>query len=141
MTTTETVLNEQALLDKIANALADQYAATMQQANDLADEYARQLNAVTEEGMYEKDGTIYRVVASKESGRWYAKQLSVDSYNKARFEYAAGAIYNLRSTDRMTVEEVASFGLRIGSCAVCARTLTDEQSIAAGIGPVCAKRV
>jgi hypothetical protein len=32
-----------------------------------------------------------------------------------------------------------AFGKKWGKCAVCARTLTDEESIAKGIGPVCAK--
>jgi hypothetical protein len=31
-----------------------------------------------------------------------------------------------------------AYGKRYGKCSVCARTLTDEASIARGIGPVCA---
>lgn len=33
-----------------------------------------------------------------------------------------------------------AYGKRYGKCSVCARTLTDEQSIDRGIGPVCAQR-
>lgn len=33
-----------------------------------------------------------------------------------------------------------AYGKRFGKCAVCARTLTDADSIAQGIGPVCATR-
>jgi hypothetical protein len=33
-----------------------------------------------------------------------------------------------------------AYGKRYGKCSVCARTLTDEASIARGIGPVCAER-
>jgi len=33
-----------------------------------------------------------------------------------------------------------AYGKKFGRCSVCARELTDEESVAAGIGPVCAKR-
>jgi hypothetical protein len=33
-----------------------------------------------------------------------------------------------------------AYGKKYGKCSVCARTLTDEASIARGIGPVCAER-
>lgn len=33
-----------------------------------------------------------------------------------------------------------AYGKRYGKCSVCARTLTDEASIARGIGPICAER-
>lgn len=33
-----------------------------------------------------------------------------------------------------------AYGKRYGKCSVCARTLTDEASVARGIGPVCAER-
>jgi hypothetical protein len=33
-----------------------------------------------------------------------------------------------------------AYGKRFGKCSVCARTLTDAESIARGIGPVCATR-
>jgi hypothetical protein len=32
------------------------------------------------------------------------------------------------------------YGMLIGKCGVCGRTLTDEESRANGIGPVCAER-
>jgi hypothetical protein len=41
----------------------------------------------------------------------------------------------------MTVEEAKAFGLLYGRCIVCGRTLTDEKSIADGIGPICAAKV
>lgn len=33
-----------------------------------------------------------------------------------------------------------AYGKRFGKCSVCARTLTDPESIARGIGPICAER-
>ena len=38
------------------------------------------------------------------------------------------------------VEAVKEIGRSLGRCCVCSRTLTDESSIEAGIGPVCAQR-
>lgn len=35
---------------------------------------------------------------------------------------------------------VLAYGQRSGNCACCARKLTDERSLTAGVGPVCAKR-
>lgn len=37
-------------------------------------------------------------------------------------------------------DSLAAYGHAIGECGVCGRTLTDEQSRAVGIGPVCAGR-
>lgn len=56
------------------------------------------------------------------------------------FEYAPGAVRKLAEDTLLTIEEAKSFGKLYGSCAVCGRTLTDEASISAGIGPICAKR-
>jgi hypothetical protein len=93
------------------------------------------------EGMYRKDGTIFKVQrAVNGSGNLYAKVLVVDGPGEGRFEYAPGAIRRLDVTDAMTREEAAEFGHLYGVCCVCGRTLTDERSIADGIGPVCAGR-
>lgn len=37
-------------------------------------------------------------------------------------------------------EAMADYGRQIGSCGMCHRTLTDPESIAAGIGPICAAK-
>ena len=41
---------------------------------------------------------------------------------------------------KLTLQEAADFGHIYGSCCICSRELTDELSIALGIGPVCGKR-
>lgn len=91
-------------------------------------------------GMYQIDGTMYRVQKSRETGRLYAKRLDTDGAT-ARFTYDPGAIYRLNPEQRMTREQAEQFGVETGICCVCAATLTDPKSIARGIGPVCAKRV
>jgi len=114
-----------------------------------ADAYASFIQArpartepVTQDGMYKMaDGTIVKVqYAVNGSGRLYAKRLVVDG-DHGTFEYEPGLIGRLAPTDRMTVEEAAAFGRLYGFCVVCGRTLTDEVSIATGIGPVCAGRM
>lgn len=94
------------------------------------------------EGMYRKDGVIFRVHRSRESGNLYAKRLELDLLNneKPRFVYAKGAIMHLTSADAMSREDAKAFGVETGICCVCGAFLTDEKSVAEGIGPVCAKR-
>lgn len=90
-----------------------------------------------EEGVYQKDGIYYKVVqAVHGSGHLYAKQWSPDS---GKFEYTMGMLAKLRPEDKLDKESAAAFGRLYGVCMICGRTLTDEESIAFGIGPVCAK--
>jgi uncharacterized ParB-like nuclease family protein len=122
--------------------------------------------APLEAGMYRDDkGNVYRVQPAKESRRLYAKLLVVSVVTteeidesgewadvpvlgeageltyRASFEYAAGAIHRLTAAMRMTQEQARAMGHEFSICCVCATVLEDPKSIAAGIGPVCAKRV
>lgn len=106
----------------------------------------RALHPVTEAGMYRHDGTIYKVQAAVHgSGHLYAKRLVVtegyDGSIVANFEFAQGVIRQLYAEDRLTIEDAKEFGALYGTCCVCGRTLTNETSIEAGIGPVCAGRL
>lgn len=104
-------------------------------------------------GMYRtQDGEIFKVQKSRESGRMYAKRLIViggerlaeydgETVRGFDFEYDAGAIFRLSASDRMTLEMAQAFGLKFGVCCVCGRFLKDAKSVAAGIGPICGKRV
>lgn len=91
------------------------------------------------EGFYRRDGSIFKVQkAVHGSGHLYAKRLIVEN-GAARWEYAPGVIRTL--TERLTLAEAEAFGKLYGICAVCGRILTDEKSIARGIGPVCAGKL
>jgi hypothetical protein len=93
------------------------------------------------DGMYRKDEVIYKIQrAVHGSGHLYAKRLVPgDGYGaKASFVYAPGAMKVLTLANRMTLAEAKEWGALYGTCCVCGRTLTNEQSIEAGIGPVCA---
>lgn len=102
-------------------------------------------------GMYQTPaGDIFKVQVSKQSGRPYAKHLRliggermVDATEERvnfEFVYAPGAILAIKPEMTMTLEAAKAFGLRYGVCCVCGAFLKDARSVAAGIGPVCAKR-
>lgn len=93
---------------------------------------------VSETGMYQVDGRIFKVLPSRNSDRHYAKELVGEGDGTYRFAYARGAMRFLRAEHRMTDEQAREFGRTTGICCVCARLLTDPKSIEAGIGPVCA---
>lgn len=111
---------------------------------------------VTQDGMYRNPATgeIFKVQrAVHGSGNLYAKLLVVDQaweraedgtvlvQGEAHFEYAPGAMRELRADWRLTLAEAKEFGALYGSCCRCGKTLTDEKSIEAGIGPVCASKI
>lgn len=103
---------------------------------------------ITEDGMYRTaDGTIYKVQhAVHGSGRLYAKRLQVTDHGDGEpatvtFDYAPGAVHTLTPDDRMTLDQARAFGALYGTCIRCGRTLTDDDSIAAGIGPICAGKI
>lgn len=93
-----------------------------------------------EVGMYRVDGEIYKVQMSQgyygSAGRLYAKHLTEEG-----FQYAPGAIRKIRANHRMTLEEAKEYGRITNTCCVCGRTLTNEKSMAEGIGPKCSGKV
>lgn len=95
-----------------------------------------------EAGIYRLEDKFYKVQkAVHGSGRMYAKVLVVDGPGSAHFEYATGAIRQLTPDHKISLEEAKQFGHVYGVCVSCGATLTDEKSIEAGIGPVCAKKL
>lgn len=90
------------------------------------------------EGMHKLGDKIYKVqIAVHGSGKPYAKEL-VQYGDSFSFEYAPGAVSKLSEDTKMTLEQAKEFGALYGTCCVCGRTLTQESSIEAGIGPICA---
>jgi hypothetical protein len=89
--------------------------------------------------MHKVGDDVYKVqVAVHGSGHRYAKRLVVAGH-EAAFEYEAGAMRSLSAATLMSLDDAKAFGALYGVCCVCAAVLTDEKSIAAGVGPVCAK--
>jgi hypothetical protein len=105
---------------------------------------------ITETGMYQRDGIIYKVQQARESKNCYAKRLTPINGDRLadngtevvhfEFVYERGAIFSLTPDDRMTEQAAKDFGLRFGMCCVCAAPLKDAKSVALGIGPSCKKR-
>ncbi len=94
-----------------------------------------------EDGMYRFNDRIFKVQhAVHGSGRQYAKELTQYDDGSWGFEIARGMIFKLRPEHKMTLEEAKEFGALYGTCCVCGRTLTNEASIEAGIGPICASK-
>ncbi|QGH80051.1 hypothetical protein SEA_NHAGOS_40 [Gordonia phage NHagos] len=83
------------------------------------------------------DGRIVKVqIAVHGSGRPYGKVLDTET---GRFEHTPGVVREVRAgAQRLTLDRARELGHLYGRCVRCGRTLTDEGSIEAGIGPVCA---
>lgn len=92
------------------------------------------------EGFWELgDGRIVKVqVAVHGSGNLYGKVLDPEH---GTFDYTRGILSEVRTTGtRLTLERAKELGHLYGMCIRCGATLTDESSIANGIGPVCAAK-
>lgn len=91
---------------------------------------------ITEVGMYRNaEGDIYKVQRSRQSGNLYAKRLDIFD---GGFIYEAGALRKVKPSDKMTLAQAKEFGVQYGICCNCGALLTDPESIAEGIGPICA---
>lgn len=93
------------------------------------------------DGFWVLGTTVYKVQrAVHGSGNLYAKVLNDFT---GRFEYTSGAITLLRNgkAEKLTLERAKELGKLYGRCMICGATLTDEKSIAMGIGPVCGGRL
>lgn len=138
----DAVLNSKARDLAWAAARAEQVASVAARDVKPTEPVTHGMYRLTEKrGSYET-GSIFKVQkAVHGSGNLYAKILVVDAPGDGHFEYAPGAIRLVTVADRMTADEAAEWGRLYGMCIVCSATLTDEKSIAAGIGPICAGRV
>lgn len=87
--------------------------------------------SIDEPGLFLLSGGVYKVVRST-AGKLYAKQLEGTSW-----VYAPGVVRDLTEAHRMTVEQAQEYGVATGVCCMCGIELTNPESIALGIGPVC----
>lgn len=87
-----------------------------------------------EGGMYMYEGTVYHIRRSN-AGHLYAVKLVGRS-----FQFVRGMMNVLTPEHQLTLEQAKAYGVQYGVCCVCGRTLTNEVSVAEGIGPICAGR-
>lgn len=106
-------------------------------------------NGALTPGVYRgTNGELYRVYPARaDRTRLLAKVIVVgeswegdDAPHRVSFEYAGAANRFVRPEGRLTLEEAKAFGAQTGWCIVCGAELTDPDSIAAGIGPICATK-
>jgi hypothetical protein len=87
---------------------------------------------------------IFQVVLSKQ-GRPYAKKLVATTTStgkpKGSWVYAPGEVKNFEDLTPLSAEEAGVKSKAYGFCCICGRTLTAEQSVAAGIGPICSGKL
>ena len=76
------------------------------------------------------------------SGRLYVKAFRDGEWIKVNYSarYLGGELARGEAR-KATAEELGALGKLYGRCLCCGRTLTDEESIARGIGPVCASKL
>lgn len=86
------------------------------------------------------DGTLYQVYPAREHEGMLAKEIIADETGVS-FHYVGRADRFVTADQKLTLDEAAEFGQTFGVCCECGRLLTDPDSIAAGIGPVCAGRL
>lgn len=98
------------------------------------------------EGIHRISGDrIVKVQRGRESGNLYAKLLVVtetdDGEYDGEFLYAPGLIVECSAETALSLDDARAYGALYSVCCVCAARLSDEDSIALGIGPVCGGRV
>lgn len=93
-------------------------------------------------GYYLREDTVFVVVWNREHTRTYAKRMVV-SNGHGSWRYAAGAGRDIAAEGLvpLTIADAARLGHLHGCCIVCGKRLTHPESVARGIGPVCAKRI
>jgi hypothetical protein len=101
-------------------------------------------------GVYLMAGQVYSLKKSRSSGHLYAMVLrgiggarltEADGKVRAEYVYAPGAIRSLDLSMRLDAAAAEALSIRHGVCIVCGRTLVAAESVSAGIGPVCRKRL
>lgn len=91
-------------------------------------------------GVYEThSGAVYAVKVSKTSGKPYAMiwDASRSTYLYDRNHYRTLLANNPAP---LSLAQAAVMGIDSGFCVICGQHLTDVESLAKGIGPVCEKR-
>jgi hypothetical protein len=94
-----------------------------------------------EEGLYVVDGVVYKVqrAVAQGSGAKYAKVMDKET---GTFSYVGKKPFALLTADnKMTLEQAGAYGKLYGRCIRCQRDLTDEFSIANGLGKICYEKM
>jgi len=97
-------------------------------------------STIAETGAYRYNGVVYSVRKGRQSGNWQVFSINPETnsweYNRTAYKY----LYELKDTDRLTLNEAIEASGQTGSCVHCGLTLTALKSVAGGMGSTCAKR-
>ena len=89
-----------------------------------------------EVGAYRHDGVVWSVRSNLDNDRLYAVRWLGNGWSARDYK----VVLDMTQAERLTLSEAKEFGVLTGCCCHCGRTLTDQKSVTAGIGPVCAQR-
>lgn len=97
-------------------------------------------------GYYVREGEVFVVVENKAKTATYAKRMVLGKTFKGKkgtWNYAPGVGRNIahEGLEPLTIEAACALGHLHGACMICGRELTVAKSVAAGIGPVCIKKL
>lgn len=139
-----TITNPAALTKRAASLVIDNLLKQPKENKTSHRPTAEPVAETIEDGFYvSTDGAkVFKVqVAVHGNGKLYAKEMDTDTTG---FNYVPGLITKVRAgvadgtIEKLTLERAKELGKLYGICCRCARTLTNEDSIEAGIGPICA---
>lgn len=95
---------------------------------------------VPDAGVYTIGDDVFAVVYNRQRTHAYGRALVQNRHGKWRWIHDASVIGRVAAAGvPITLERAEQVGKLTGICAMCRRVLSDPESIARGIGPVCAK--
>lgn len=100
------------------------------------------------DSLYKMGDDVYKVVWNKHKTYKYAMKLVFASWmKKGKFQFAAGVINQLDSSMQMDLDGAKNYAawayakFKVGVCCNCGKLLTNPESVAEGIGPVCSGKI
>lgn len=158
----ETEARNVAAVETLRETLRGEFDSAIAEAKDIREAYARRVTrertnvaailahkygtpvkaaSAPVQAAAAEDGATYRAPDGRvfhaylgQSGRMLLKLWDADA---DAFGYYGAATRLPAGSVKLSVEEMQAFGRATGTCAICMRHLTDDESVARGIGPVC----
>lgn len=101
------------------------------------------------DALYKLGDDVYKVIWNKSQTFKYAMKMTFTPgwMKKGKFVYAAGIINELDSTMQLDLEGAKGYAqwafqkFQVGICCNCGKLLTNKDSVAEGIGPVCSGKI
>ncbi len=126
-----------ALSTRTASAHIDELMAMPRPRVERAPEAFTGAPVPSEPGVYDLEGVFYYAIPTRNTGKIWTYTITAEG---KRGEFFGGMV-KLRGARRLSAEEVSALAIARGHtyCILCSRLLTDPESVARGIGPICAR--